>query len=470
MHTRLVVVFPFISGNQLSTILKLLVGVRLLDILYVAVYPDRSQYETFIYVVHSDAVQVIQYESLQQIFPDQTDLEGHTVNACTHHGGSYSEVDPVRGHSRGVDVELVRVIIGHLNGTLNVKFVECRPGERFVRCVERRLDLSECLFNFGRWRLENVDYGVPIMPFYSQVLVVARGEPLSVYELMAAPFTKSLWNLLNLMIVVGLCAILFMRILPQLKLLDLSRNETGRKLLVLGINFLAWIMLCGYEAKIVSFLANWPSKHDVNSVGELQAAGIHVMLEPIMLPKDVTRDSRLLIGTLHVNRPLSSYDFSSVAPNTGLLVEYGAAMRLKKYGKTRFKIVDERLNTTLLFYHFGFRNCLMRHFQTMLNHLYEVGIDQHWMGSEDWRPGLFNEADSGTNMITYVELKEMIPVLMELWLLCVLVFGVESICYRLKKLFSNIRSRKIIPLQRDRAQTYPLQSEKRRLKPTRKSF
>ncbi|EDS33425.1 conserved hypothetical protein [Culex quinquefasciatus] len=230
----LVVVFPFISGNQLSTVLKLLVGVRLLDILYVAVYPDRSQYETFIYVVHSDAVQVIQYESLQQVFPDQTDLEGHTVNACTHHGGSYSEVDPVRGHSRGVDVELVRVIIGHLNGTLNVKFVECRPGERFVRCVERRLDLSECLFNFGRWRLENVDYGVPIMPFYSQVLVVARGEPLSVYELMAAPFTKSLWNLLNLMIVVGLCAILFMRILPQLKLLDLSRNETGVGVVTLG--------------------------------------------------------------------------------------------------------------------------------------------------------------------------------------------------------------------------------------------
>lgn len=112
----------------------------------------------------------------------------------------------------------------------------------------------------------------------------------------------------------------------------------------------------------------------------------------------------------------------------------------------------------------------MRHFRTMLNHLYEVGIDQHWMGSEDLRSELFYEADSGTNMITYLELKKMIPILMELWLLCVLVFGFELICYRLKKLISSVRSRKIRPLQRDRAQTYPLLCVKRRLKSNRKSF
>lgn len=98
VQTKLVVLFPYDSVEYLQSLLMFFRTVRLVNILFAAICPQSDGHHVFNYMVVSDKIQVVQqYESLEQVFPEQLDFGGLPINACTSRCGFYSELDVVSG-------------------------------------------------------------------------------------------------------------------------------------------------------------------------------------------------------------------------------------------------------------------------------------------------------------------------------------------------------------------------------------
>lgn len=449
-----------------------------MKVLFITVYADSYKYDMFRFYIFRSAYQIIQrYESLNQIFPEEIDLEGKILSACTHHNPIYSEFDATTGQAKGLDVQLANLIARHMNGSLKTIFLECLPEVKPSECSGRMLNPSACFLNLVHWQLDVVRYGVPVLPFYSLVLLVPRGRPLHIYELLTDPYTPGIWWLIIWGSIARICVTLLSSRLSHV--FNSSWKKTIKSLIIIGRFILTFVLLCGYEAKIVSFLANWPTKPDVTRINELRPAGMRVLMKSYLTLEAITADPRLT-GIVQRRHRSPTIDIFSLDPNIAILVESETAKAiiraLPKYdhktSQMRFVLLDERFDSTLLFYYFGHRNLIMHHFGTLLRSLYEAGIDQHWIKVAKASQEYIDSDESSTHMITFKQLKQWDSIFHDLWILCVIVFCIE-ICYpRLKVLCRKNRHFKIGTgsILRKRAQTYPLVCEKRRPKIARKSI
>lgn len=439
----------------------------------------------FNYMIWQDFTSIIgRYESLRQAFPEQSDLAGRDIAACTHLGGIFSDFDPKSGEPNGLDVNSVSLVIKRMNGKLKVEFLDCSSSDTDAECVRRKLSQKNCMFNFARWMVKNAEAGVPLMPMNALVVLAPRAGAMNAWELLRAPFTINLWVtlILTMLICIFVMGACFGRSGIEIVLFVvcgfsgsyLHRKKTVEKLISLSMSLLVFLLLSSYEAKIVSFLANWPYLPDITSIEELQRAGIAVATESHFTTSFILTDPRL--RDLFI-RLTPSRDGSFVAkPNTAMLMGYETAQvglhRISHFdferNRAKFVMIEERLDVQLTFFHFGLRNPLMARFSQIYQKISEAGILQHY---KNMIPLLYFEPNNQNQpeaaYIKHKELKQLQYLFYTLWLCSSIVFLLELISCRVN--LSLRKLRKISPV-RPRALSYPLEKRVNKATSTRNSI
>lgn len=448
-QTKLISLFPFESTDYFKFILKFFKSVSLFNIVYIAIFVESYDYVVFNYMFISDIIQIIDHhKQLQNVFPEQIVFQGQAISACTGHTGFYSELDPVSGIPKGFDVQLVNLVISRMNAELQIHYETCDPNVKEVSCINRHFVRNSCKFHFGRWVLDDVENGVPISPMQEMVVVVPRGTPLNVFELLRAPYSTLAWNVVIFTTILGLMVAqiiwkhsavnLFLLILCELGESTLDRKKPAEKLLILGFIMLVYLLLFAYEAKLVSFLADWPYNPDINSIDELQQS--RILLLANYVTESVLNDPRLRGITQKTNVSLIEELFA-IPSDTGFLSQHEIANIIlqkqlnvdRRTGRTRFIMLEERLGSNLAFFYFGLRNPLKSRFAQLQQRVYESGLNQHWIRTFAAQQSFRAVVDEPPKMIRFEQLQQLAMVFVVLWMCCTIVFLLEMASYWLKK-------------------------------------
>ncbi|XP_039432362.1 uncharacterized protein LOC120415051 [Culex pipiens pallens] len=376
-----------------------------------------------------------------------------------------------------------------MNGSLHVEIIECQPGETISDCNDRLFDPRLCSFSIGRWFSSTPKYCAPLIPMHSLTIMIPNGTPLTEYALLLSPYSKSCWIIILCFTFINasLIRILWRRSIVESLLLticklngsSLKHKATLEKLVTLAAILVAFIILAAYEAKISSYLANWPYRQDVKTLQDLREANIQVLIDShsVLLANEkdhwlrnrlVTMDSKSLLATI------------TTANNVAFVLErYSAKIILRQTtfidglaNRPRYVMLEDPVDTSLTFYNFGNRNSFFARFVQLQNRIYEAGLDQHWMELIVASLSGLKNMDSTPKMIQLEQLQHLQSILFFLWFCSVLVLLLELGYARIRSLFLRIGQRRKVEVMhpRMRAFTYPFMKQARWKKTNRKSI
>lgn len=342
-------------------------------------------------------------------------------------------------------MQLVGLVISRMNAKLVVNYESCDPNVENLNCFHRQLDDKYCKFHFGRWILWDVELGVYVLPMQEVVAVVPRGMPLNVFELLRAPYCSVTWKVISSLGILGLviAQVIFQRSAVNLLLLVvcelgeslLVRMKPVEKVVTLGVIVLVYLLLSAYEAKIVSFLADWPYQPDLRLIEDIEAMRVQ-LLANYYLPQSVVDDPRL--NGLITRTNLSVMEELFMIPqNVGFLSLYETARIIlqkqlnidRRTGRAHFVMLEERLSSELTFFYFGRRNVLRPRFALLQQRVYESGFDQHWIRTFAAQHSFRPVVDEPPKMIRFEQLQELKVVFMYLWMISLMVFLMELIYF-----------------------------------------
>lgn len=418
----------------------------------------------FNYVLFQDQIQIVtHYESTRQVFPGQINFDGRTISACTCQVGFFSMLDSTNGQPQGFDVQLVNLVFERMNGSLIINFADCDYYENDLDCLKKNAKLDKCKFNFGRWILNDAAYGIPVQPMQKTVLVIPRGAPLNVYELLAAPYTSTVWKVATCVTILG--TILFPSVLKRSPInflllvvcgfndSYLNRSKAVEKLVILGFILLVFLLLSAYEAKITSFLAEWPYHADITAIEDLQAANVQILTSSHFVPKSIIGDPRLqgLIQRTNITR------LEELFKNTqriGFVIEYHTAQIIlqkqlnfdHRTSRAYFVMMEERLSSDLVFFYLGKRNPTRARFAQLQQRVYESGMDLHCtrMFTASGSIQQTDLVEQPPKMIPFEQLWQLKWIFLCLWSCSLIVFMLEVSYLRVKKkVFDTIQQCKV---------------------------
>ncbi|EDS32077.1 conserved hypothetical protein [Culex quinquefasciatus] len=318
--------------------------------------------------------------------------------------GANEILDPLSGIPKGFDVQLVNLVINRMNAELQIHYETCDPNVK-----------------------------------EEMVVVVPRGTPLNVFELLRAPYSTLAWNVVIFTTILGLMVAqiiwkhsavnLFLLILCELGESTLDRKKPAEKLLILGFIMLVYLLLFAYEAKLVSFLADWPYNPDINSIDDLQQS--RILLLANYVTESVLNDPRLRGITQKTNVSLIEELFA-IPPDTGFLSQHEIANIIlqkqlnvdRRTGRTRFIMLEERLGSNLAFFYFGLRNPLKSRFAQLQQRVYESGLNQHWIRTFAAQQSFRAVVDEPPKMIRFEQLQQLAMVFVALWM-CLIEFQIS---------------------------------------------
>lgn len=306
----------------------------------------------------------------------------------------------------------------------------------------------------------DAEQGVPVLPMHSIVIIVPRGIPLNVFELLTAPYSQQSWDILTWTTVVGMILVqlflkrsamnILMLIVCGLENSDQDRRKSIEKVITLGFIVLFFLLISAYEAKIVSFLSNWPHKPDVISVDDLQNVDIVVTSGTKFIPTAITENPKLrhLIRRTNVT---ALRDLFTAVPKVGFLSDLTMARIVlrkqlnidPKTSRTQFVMLEERLATDLMFHFFGARNTMRTRFADLQQRIYESGFMEYWLSiyaaSQSIQPA--DLAEQTPRMIKYAQLQQLKGVFFVLWGFSVVVFALELMTNLKLRDLKNIKDR-----------------------------
>lgn len=261
---------------------------------------------------------------------------------------------------------------------------------------------------------------------------------------------------------------------------SLKHKVTSEKLVTLAAILVAFIVLAAYEAKISSYLANWPHRQDVKTLQDLREANMKVLIHShsvlLFNEKDhwlrnrlVPMDSQSLIATV------------TTSANVAFVMErYTARIFLKQVtifdgveNRPRYVMLEDPVDTSLTFFNFGSRNAFLARFVQLQNRIYEAGLDQHWVELLLAATlTIQNQFDSAPKMIQLEQLQHLRSILFLLWVCSVLVLLLELGYVRIRRIVLEFGHRRKVGVMRPRkrAHTYPFMKQARWMNTNRKSI
>lgn len=279
------------------------------------------------------------------------------------------------GHPSGVDLDLIQIIVGKLNKTVHY----------FVQRIDQNLKLNDYIIRMDRTLgLSRSDgYVAALNPTVSTIMIPNRGS-----QCVLEPFRNS--RFLPLVIVMFLqviVSLILMYCFPSLFRNDLillpwfniesyNLHRTARleRFVMIALIVVAFFTRTVFENTLTSWITNWPTRFEVNSLEELLQSGWKIKTS-LSIEREILMEDSRWSNVLQYEEFFYVIHTENVAYLTSEEVfNYFYAIWNDLDLPEKFESLPERLNFGYGMYYFGPQNKLAAQFESIQRRIFDSGI------------------------------------------------------------------------------------------------
>nr|NP_001345228.1 ionotropic receptor 123 precursor [Aedes aegypti] len=405
---KIIAIYQMEHVHEVRVINKMFTAARLYNVIFLRTPNLTVSYEFKYTKKFSNFIGAMSFD---QLFVDQTrDLDGYTMHISVLN--KIPATDYTTNRRKGHRIEWLKGTAVALNASCQFYKINCDrmdstcEQKSFLINQTKQYDINVDASVFG----ELVPHFMPSIIPNSLLIVVPRGERLSVLQLFIMPFSREVW--ITLLLVVIICILLMIlfpnRFVNNLILLPvcgfercaLHNASKVEKLVILSLTVFFFLMTCAYEAKIMALLSEMPHDHDLRTFEDLLRKKITIYLH--------TNNSYIFqskFQQVFKFKPEVSKQIGEGGDGVGYVVssEYwlhtmnDPKLYDPETGRNRYIVLDEFTLGTAILHHFvGIRNPLAVKFQATEKTFFEAGLIAYWI--EDYAREVFGTSYSTTKL------------------------------------------------------------------------